>query len=1074
MAIEGLQRSDAELLAAVRTGDVEAFGALYDRHAVAALSVARRYTDSVADAEDVVADSFTAVYDALNRGKGPTEAFRAYLFTVVRRVATVHRDHGRRVQATDDVATLEVGAVPMAGADAPALAGFESTVVARAFATLPERWQLVLWHTEVEGLAPAQVAPLLGLSANSASALAYRAREGLRQAYLTEHQADDLDDRCRPVADHLGAYVRGGLGPRESRKVAAHLDECPRCSALYAELGDVNHGMRSIVGPLVLGIAGMGALDHLLPIGGGLAALGGLSGLTGGGSGAAGSGAASVGAGAHRAARVASTSVPVVAVVAAAAVALVVVVGVAVYTLVGGDKPGSSAGPDAAAETASSSSSSSSSSTPGTVPDADPTPTVSDESLDQLGEPVSVGPRDGRPTDQAVRESRPVVAVDTSGSLLALRAGDPDQELRLAVHNSGDDDVAGLVAALTLPEGVTLVSAPGMDGGGRSAPSASWSCLPTTTRTVSCSLPRLAAGTTSVLALRVSVAEAYDGTGGDLEVRFSGGQVDLAPVVVPITVAPAPARMVVAPRSPLRLVAGRTRTLTLDVTNAGGSAGKAAVVLRVPNGVSRGGPSPDGWVCLPRGLTEIDCTALLGRRTSLPLELPLSTRADVPPGTGVIAVTATPSNGAVVAVPYSVVRPATLVVTSLDSVGPLTSGVVTDLPLTVTNTGGLGSAPVTLEVKLPAGVTLGGAVVGDGWTCTGALCTRDGLRAGEASVLRVPLTGVPVGSDDVIATPSADDADAVPVEVPVRVTAPLTVPRASFTGNVRAVQVGAPLLSCTTDPACAGYLDSATNNNGLPMTPLDTDPPPTVRPSKAVSSSTTLTYPPGQEVLWAGLYWSANAGPGDAWSADRTVVQLRAPGGVYEAVHGAVTADVSDASGRRYYQSFADVTTLVHDGGGGTWSLADAAVAATATDPDPSYYAGWALVVVYGNPGAAGTRTVTVYDSGQWIGTATAQTVLTVETGVGSQVTVGAVAWEGDAATVGDQLLLDGVALTPLGGSADNAFDSTATGWTRINSLGVDAKLFLPVTATSGSATVTARTTSDQYLLGAVTVTVAH
>ena len=37
---------------------------------------------------------------------------------------------------------------------------------------------------EVEGLSAAEIAPLLGIAANSVAALAYRAREGLRQEFL--------------------------------------------------------------------------------------------------------------------------------------------------------------------------------------------------------------------------------------------------------------------------------------------------------------------------------------------------------------------------------------------------------------------------------------------------------------------------------------------------------------------------------------------------------------------------------------------------------------------------------------------------------------------------------------------------------------------------------------------------------------------------------------------------------------------------------------------------------------------------------------------------------------------------
>uniref|UniRef100_UPI0013591B1A sigma-70 family RNA polymerase sigma factor n=1 Tax=Cellulomonas citrea TaxID=1909423 RepID=UPI0013591B1A len=276
MTIDGAEHAaigDAELLLAVRGGDQTSFSELYDRHAAAALVVARQYTDSVQDAEDVVADAFTAVWSALLRGNGPQEAFRAYLFTVVRRVAAVRRDQGRRTEPTDDVATLEAGSVPMAGADDPAIEGFERSVVNRAFRTLPERWQVVLWHSEVEGLSPAQIAPLLGLSANSTAALAYRAREGLRQAYLAEHLAAPLDEGCRNVAGRLGGYVRAGLGPRETRQVAEHLDGCVRCTALVAELGDVNHGMRAVVAPVVLGSLAAAVLAKGLAVGGGLVAL---------------------------------------------------------------------------------------------------------------------------------------------------------------------------------------------------------------------------------------------------------------------------------------------------------------------------------------------------------------------------------------------------------------------------------------------------------------------------------------------------------------------------------------------------------------------------------------------------------------------------------------------------------------------------------------------------------------------------------------------------------------------------------------------------------------------------------
>jgi hypothetical protein len=134
-----------------------------------------------------------------------------------------------------------------------AVEGFENGAAARAFASLPERWQAVLWHTEVEDQKPAEVAVLLGMSANSVSALAYRAREGLRQAFLTMHLQELEDDACAWTHQNLGAYVRNGISRRDAAKVEQHLTECRRCTALYLELTEVNSNLSGLLAPLLLG-----------------------------------------------------------------------------------------------------------------------------------------------------------------------------------------------------------------------------------------------------------------------------------------------------------------------------------------------------------------------------------------------------------------------------------------------------------------------------------------------------------------------------------------------------------------------------------------------------------------------------------------------------------------------------------------------------------------------------------------------------------------------------------------------------------------------------------------------------
>lgn len=261
-----LTPSDAELILEVRGGDLRAFGELYGRHAAAAWRLAMSYVRNTADADDVVADAFDRVLRVLQAGQGPDQVFRAYLFSVVRNAAIELTRKHQRTHPASDPATFEAALSRSSATEDPAVAGFERSVVARAYKSLPERWQAVLWYLEVEGCTPAEVAPILGLTPNGVSALAYRAREGLRTGYLQQHLAGEPADGCRSVNAHLGGYVRGSLAHREVAKIEAHLKSCGSCRTLVLELSDVAHGMRGIVAPLVLGTAGLSLLGAL-PLG---------------------------------------------------------------------------------------------------------------------------------------------------------------------------------------------------------------------------------------------------------------------------------------------------------------------------------------------------------------------------------------------------------------------------------------------------------------------------------------------------------------------------------------------------------------------------------------------------------------------------------------------------------------------------------------------------------------------------------------------------------------------------------------------------------------------------------------
>lgn len=241
---------DEALILRVRTGDGEAFALLYQRHIGSATATARLSARNPSDVSDLVAEAFANVLAAIRKGNGPEVHFRAYLLATLRRLAKTKNIADEKNVLMDD---LE----PVAGALAhtnPALAAFEKEVVGKSFNDLPQRWQEVLWYTEIAGMTPAEIGPKLGISANAVAALALRAREGLKQSYLQNHISTS-EAGCRDYARHLGAYVRRGLTRRRTQKVDAHLRDCLHCTAILLHLDDVGTGLRAVIFPAAMGIS---------------------------------------------------------------------------------------------------------------------------------------------------------------------------------------------------------------------------------------------------------------------------------------------------------------------------------------------------------------------------------------------------------------------------------------------------------------------------------------------------------------------------------------------------------------------------------------------------------------------------------------------------------------------------------------------------------------------------------------------------------------------------------------------------------------------------------------------------
>ncbi len=192
---------DARLIERVRSGETEALGELYDRHAAAALAVALRVTADRLEAEDVVHDAFVVVWRKIARFDPERGSLRAWLMTIVRNRA-IDRLRARRptieVGDADERSLLRTGPNPTWE---QALQRTSASDVRSALASLPEEQRRAVELAYFEGYTYREVAEVMGVPHGTASGRLRLALAKLREALGSSPAAPLAQERMAEVSD---------------------------------------------------------------------------------------------------------------------------------------------------------------------------------------------------------------------------------------------------------------------------------------------------------------------------------------------------------------------------------------------------------------------------------------------------------------------------------------------------------------------------------------------------------------------------------------------------------------------------------------------------------------------------------------------------------------------------------------------------------------------------------------------------------------------------------------------------------------------------------------------------------
>lgn len=175
--------ADEELIALARERDADAFEVIFDRHGGPAYSLAYRMCGERELAEDVVQETFVAVWRGIGNYQPERGSLRNWLLTAVRnRMIDAFRTRAAKQSSDvpDDDLTARLAGPSDTYAEVAALA--DAAAVRAALADLPEDQRTVIELAFFAGLSHSEIAAQLHLPAGTVKG---RMRLGLTKLSLT-------------------------------------------------------------------------------------------------------------------------------------------------------------------------------------------------------------------------------------------------------------------------------------------------------------------------------------------------------------------------------------------------------------------------------------------------------------------------------------------------------------------------------------------------------------------------------------------------------------------------------------------------------------------------------------------------------------------------------------------------------------------------------------------------------------------------------------------------------------------------------------------------------------------------
>ncbi len=237
---------DTQLIHAIRAGDSQAFGQLYDKWFDRIYDLAHRIVHNPDIAAEVTQDTFLKAWRSLDSLENP-DAFGGWLLRIARNGAYNRSAREGRSSAFDDQGLAMIESVGASPSSAPAGFNVEDrlgrasspeaaledreaqSLVWQAAAALPARDVEVLDLQLRHGLTPAEIGDVIGMNRNAANQLVHRLRGRLETAIRARVLWRDGQPSCAVLATRLHESGIAEFGADAVKVIERHVPGCDEC-----------------------------------------------------------------------------------------------------------------------------------------------------------------------------------------------------------------------------------------------------------------------------------------------------------------------------------------------------------------------------------------------------------------------------------------------------------------------------------------------------------------------------------------------------------------------------------------------------------------------------------------------------------------------------------------------------------------------------------------------------------------------------------------------------------------------------------------------------------------------------